>query len=268
MEVTPVKTTISSESHHWYKRDGSPCHEIANASKKGEMRGVTLRDARKLDLVPSVTTVCNIMSKPGLDLWKQKQVLMAALTLPLIDGESLDDYSARVMKDASEQGKAAAERGTRIHGSIERYMQGLDFIPEDVAFVSSAVAELDKITENGTAGWSVEKSFYHNGYGGKVDLHSPDGIVLDFKTKEFEPGTDAKKLTWPEQAYQLAAYRMGLKLPTARCFNVYVSVNNPGLAVTYEWPEPEIKKGEQIFLACLKLWQLIKGYTTQDAFPG
>jgi hypothetical protein len=68
-----------SESGHWYKKDGSPAY--TTIGKTGE-RATTLRDARKLGLLPSVTTINGMLSKAGLDTWKQQQVLLAALTLP------------------------------------------------------------------------------------------------------------------------------------------------------------------------------------------
>ena len=37
-------------SEHWYSRDGRPAYEVESA--KGMMRPTTLRDARKLGLVP------------------------------------------------------------------------------------------------------------------------------------------------------------------------------------------------------------------------
>ena len=247
--------TIASESHHWYQQDGTPCYEVPNKSNGG-MRATTLRDAKKLNLVPSVTTVLNILAKPGLEQWKQKQVLMSALTLPKIDGETLDEYAARVLQDGAEQAKQAAETGTRIHGSIECAIQGNSYPEVDIPYVGAALAEMRKLNVNG---WAVEKSFARNGYGGKVDLHSPEGIVIDFKTKEFAPEIPADKLVWPEMSVQLSAYRLGLGMPSARCFNVIVSVNNPGLAVTYEWPEEKLKQAEAIFLATLKVWRLVKG---------
>ena len=43
-----------AESTHWYDKEGNPAYEVE--AKKGGMRPTTLRDARVLDLVPSVTS--------------------------------------------------------------------------------------------------------------------------------------------------------------------------------------------------------------------
>ena len=48
----------ASESNHWYTRDGVPQYTVE--AKKGGQRNTTLRDARVMNLVPSVTTVLNV----------------------------------------------------------------------------------------------------------------------------------------------------------------------------------------------------------------
>ena len=118
-------TTIiarSAESVHWYRKDGGPQYTVK--AKDGSDRPTTLRDARKMDLVPSVTTILKIAAKPGLEAWKQEQMLLAALTLPRLDGESEKDLVARIVADSKETAKQAAERGTRIHEEVETHFAG------------------------------------------------------------------------------------------------------------------------------------------------
>ena len=79
----------ASESLHWYTRGGDPMYQVQAA--KGGMRATTLRDARKLNLIPSVTTIMSCAAKPGLEAWKLNQMLLAALTLPRRDDESCAD---------------------------------------------------------------------------------------------------------------------------------------------------------------------------------
>jgi len=119
-------TTIiarSAESVHWYKQDGGPQYTVK--AKDGSDRPTTLRDARKLNLVPSVTTILKIAAKPGLEAWKQEQMLLAALTLPRNAGETEKDLIARIVADSKETAKRAAERGTRVHESIEAWFEGV-----------------------------------------------------------------------------------------------------------------------------------------------
>jgi hypothetical protein len=75
-------------------------------AKNGNQRPTTLRDARALDLVPSVTTVLNVAAKPGLEAWKQRQLLLAALTLPRSEEEAEDNYLDRIIRDSREEGQS------------------------------------------------------------------------------------------------------------------------------------------------------------------
>lgn len=198
-------------SGHWYTQDGSPAYRVIG--KNGVERNTRLTDARERGLVPSVTTISGLLAKPGLSNWLQQQVLLAALTLPRAEGESEENWLQRVMSDAKSTGRDAADRGTRLHGMLESFYQGkLIEFPNYVYRVNSALE-----SHFGPANWEAERSFSWGNYGGKVDLIA-DNIVVDFKSKE----GDLSKITpYHEQIMQLAAYRMGLNKPTARCANVY-----------------------------------------------
>ncbi len=261
------KKEIASDSGHWYSADGSPAYTIKG--KNGVERSTTLRDARKLGLLPSVSTITGMLPKPGLDAWKQRQVLLAALTSPAqADGESHDDYIARIMADAAEQARVAREKGTAIHGAIERHLQGQRVEPEYQVFVDAA---LNKLLNHLSAYhddlkfdvFEAEKSFACDlGYGGKVDLHSRAlNVVADFKTKEFDEGHG--KLAWDEHLIQLEAYRKGLGMPDARMLNIFVSTSVPGLVEVVEHPNSD-PWAWQVFRDCLTLWQTLKKYKTNQ----
>ena len=103
-------TLIQRESpSHWYLPDGTPYHEVVRADGNGT-RAVTLRDARKVNALPSVTNILGILAKPALDAWKQEQAILAALTLPKRDDEPLDAFARRVVDDMGEQVRAMAKR--------------------------------------------------------------------------------------------------------------------------------------------------------------
>lgn len=239
----------ASESTHWYAKDGSPCYTVVG--KNGKERNTTLRDARQLALVPSVTTILKSAAAPGLEQWKMNQVLLAALTMPRIEGEPEPDYIARILRDSKEQGKKAAERGTIIHGALEKAYTGIEVAPEFQPYVDGTMASI-KATFGGQE-WSAEKSFAHEfGFGGKVDLHSSE-VVIDFKTKEFTE--DKLPDAYDEHFLQLAAYRAGLGYPMARCANVFVSVTVPGLVHIVEHSSEDLFRGWSMFSHLLKYWQ-------------
>jgi len=245
-----AKEPRASESNHWYTRDGVPMYTVEAA--KGGQRNTTLRDARKLNLVPSVTTILNVAAKPGLTQWLQKQVLLAALTLPRMKDEPEDEFIARIIDDSKEQGRAAADAGTEIHASIQGFYEGQPVTrhQEHITGCTRAISDVF-----GLHGWIAERAFGHElGFGGKVDLHSPQGVVIDIKTKEF---TDPEKVdAYDEHLMQLAAYRVGLGMPEARCANVFVSRSVPGLTRLVEWSQEDLARGWQMFVALLNFWQL------------
>jgi hypothetical protein len=251
-------TTHASEAQHWYDpKDGSPAYEVRGAN--GLMRPATLRDARKLGLVPSVTGIINCCAKPGLIRWCEQQVLLAAMTLPRSPDEPESDWMARVMRDSKEQAKKAAERGTAIHAAIQGFFE--DYAPQPGHF-DHCIGVRDILqTYFGRSGWVAEKAFAHPlGFGGKVDLHAMGNpeVVADFKTKEFGPDDDLK--TWDEHAMQLAAYREGLGMPLARCAIVYVSVTVPGLARVLEISQAELANGWAMFQGLLQYWKAKNEY--------
>ena len=168
----------AAESVHWYRKDGTPQYTVIG--KDGKERASTLRDARKMDLVPSVTTILKTIYKPALEVWKQEQLLLAALTLPKQPNETEKSFIARVMYDSKETGRLAADRGTEIHESIEKYYR-----EEPVEHIKICEGfDLQVVETFGNVDLIPEESF-GGGFGGKVDLHDRmfegKGLVLDIK---------------------------------------------------------------------------------------
>lgn len=244
-------------AEHWYTREGAPAYEVL--AKSGQPRATTLADARKIGLVPSVTTVLAVLAKPALESWKVRQGILAALTLGREPGEPDDAYLARVMADSQQQAKDAAAEGTRIHDAIEADFQGRRFDPRYEPHVAAVHAELRALFP-GVTDWVAERSFASPlGFGGKVDLHSPStGITVDHKGKDGD-FSDGKRLAY-DQHYQLAPYNRGLGLPLAPCANLFVSRTHPGKVKGHVWTEKEISAGWGVFDAALTVWQRLRGF--------
>jgi len=245
----------ASEAGHWYTRQGEPAYTTKGSS--GAHRPTTLRDARRLNLVPSVTTILNVAAKPALVVWMQRQVLLAALTLPRRTEEPEDIWIARIMDDSKEQGRAAADAGTEIHAAIQAFYSGTVHKGQE-EHVKGCVNTIRSHFDDRP--WVSERSFSHEaGFGGKCDLHAPagggskDAVVLDVKTKEF---TSAQSVDgYDEHLMQLSAYRVGLGIPQARCANVFVSRNVPGLVKVVEWSADDLERGWKMFFSLLTFWQ-------------
>jgi hypothetical protein len=242
---------------HWYL-DGKPKYTIIGAN--GKERDTTLRDAKKFGYFPSVTTVMDIMDKPGLNVWLQDRVLESALTMTRIFGEPDKAFIARIKQDSKELSTLARDEGVRIHDSLESAFKDrtIDQRYRTICNkVKGSVCEYFGTSD----GWIAETSFSHPmGFGGKVDLHNTN-IVADFKTKEeFKIGKNGKvvKMAYDEHCMQLAAYAHGLEMPKARLVNIFVDYD--GNTIFHEWQEEEIARAWEMFCLILKLWKLTKRY--------
>lgn len=249
------------ESTHWYTKTGEAAYTVTG--KNGQERNTTLKDARKLGLVPSVTTIIGEANKYGLNKWIQEQVLLAALTLPRIDGEPEQEYINRIITDSQEQAKKARERGTQIHAWVQQGFECLWGEIEGEPFDYYVAARTTLELEFGEKRWLCETPFSYDRYGGKVDLHlpreywgngvSPDftyGAVIDIKTTD-KPLANLK--TWDEHAMQLSAYREGLGLPNAQCGILYVCTK--GVDARLVWiEEKDLLRGWNMFQGLLDYW--------------
>ncbi len=253
-----VSNDIATSQGHWYEMStGAPCYTIVG--KNGVERHTTLRDARVMNLAPSVTTVTKCAAAPGLLNWQIDQAIMAALTLTRLDRESDDEFISRVKRDSKEQAKKAAERGTEIHGALERHYQGKPVDGEMWPFVKATTLNLKMWF--GDIAWDPERSFAHPlGYGGKCDLHAKaERIVVDFKGKDFEDPADCK--LYDEHLMQGAAYLEGFGLREGGRFaNCFISRNKPGLVCIVEAKPEEIARGWRMFRTLLSYWQEAHAY--------
>ena len=156
---------FTSESGHWYDQDGEPMYTIIGAN--GKERNTTLRDAKSLGLVPSVTTIIGMIAKPSLENWKIDQALKSALSLERYEDESLESFTYRCKQDSKQISLKAASEGTKIHAMIEKGFLG----KRKTKPYNIIKAWLDENYPNEE--WIAEDSFCaDSGYGGKIDLYS------------------------------------------------------------------------------------------------
>lgn len=240
-----MQTQRAAEGGHWYTREGEQVATVTGS--KGQPVKPDLRHARKLDLAPGCTTIIKSAASPGLQVWKEKQVLLAALTLTRQPEETDEAFVHRVMEDASRQAREAAEAGTLLHAEIE------SAINSETA--SPVVCEVQECIggQFGLRHWRTEMPCVSRfGYATKSDLSCVDGegIVLDVKTKE---GALTPQL-WDEHLMQLAATREALGLPQAVCGIVFVRRDAIEAAVAVA-TEEEVQRGWRMFAALLRYWQ-------------
>jgi hypothetical protein len=233
----------------------------------GKLRATSVKDAKKLNLFPSYSTIVQaVLAKPGLDVWKQTQLLDACSETPY---DMFDDagWRKKVIHKSATKSRKASDRGTEIHDKLEQaILQGIDSFKDDIdrPFIEPVYNfVINKMKGKLDVEIIPEASFVHPlGYGGKVDLHSPtdDGWVLDFKTKDFTEDNIDKVAVFTEHTMQLAAYREGLKIPRAKCYNLFISISTPGLFKLIEHDEIAVKQHFEMFCCLLKFWQLNKQF--------
>ena len=242
---------------HWYTQDAKPCHWIEMAN--GKQRDTTLRDARKLGLYPSVTTIIGLLDKPALNNWKVNQVLLAAMTLPAIENEPIDKFSERVMRDAFKESNDARDRGTLIHDCLEMLVldKPRDKFPSDIQEIARvALLEVLRYCKAHRQDFISEATVVGDGYGGMIDLHN-DEFLIDYKGKDIKDVT--AKMAYPEHCMQLAAYDAALG-GGRRLINVFIDRTEPGKVVIHEWKHEDAEKELARFRLLVQLWQISKNY--------
>jgi len=225
---------------HFYDENGNACFEVQKKTgKPGEMRKANITDAKNNGWFPSATTILEVISKKGLDDWKQNQVALAARRL-LGDGKlpfnlADDAYCGAVKKAAFTQVNDAADLGTAVHKALEEGLQDKDYDKTYAIYVESVRELLTKleivITEHELR--LVNKDFK---YAGTTDgvFTCPQGYgIIDFKTCKSVKGVPMdSRDTWAQQiaAYHVAKFK---EMPSALNpkiigVNIAISTTEPG----------------------------------------
>lgn len=254
---------------HYYTLTGDSCHEVTG--KNGKVRPTNVRDARELNLVPSVTTIMDAKAKPALVVWLQNQLLEAAMASPFnMHSDHPAYWKKKMIQESRKVGEKAAKRGNEIHDAMEKFFVNMEYDDveqESIPYVEEAIQLLLYTFPDYM--WYPENSFAHvDGFGGRVDLWGADinnnCVIIDFKTKD---KTDVRDMVqYDDHCTQLAAYQRGLQLPdNTRRFNLFISVNpeTPGLCKLVECTK--FDKYIDIFYSLLKLWQLTNNHIPRGA---
>jgi len=250
--------------HFYDAKTAAPRYEVPCSTKEG-MRPARISDARKHGWYPSVTEIMNVLAKPGLEQYKINQAILAALTLPRIEGEPDDDLLKRIKHDAKEHAKQAALKGEEIHDAVAAIYDGRGIYHFDATVRDCAEKVRNYLDAMGLHSFTAELPFVdpRYGYGGRVDLVDREKqVILDLKTTEKHLDRDSKekKLNWPEHKTQLAAYGHAIFGREFDCdfraINIYVDYS--GHVTHHEW---ELNYSDFIlFENTLLIWKIKKNY--------
>ncbi len=245
---------ITAETNaHWYTATGEPRYDA------------TLRDARKENLLPSATSILKLWPKGALESWKQEQLILSALTLPRLGGESLDAFAHRIVADGQSQAKTTAQWGTRFHDLAERLHKGevAVYTPPDMYNTFVHYEEWFNSNANEVIRCEHNVVNLEKGYAGKLDLLAllNDGRLAlgDIKSRSVKNG---KAVYYDEQPMQLVAYGQALppqERPDAY-FSVIINRDKPEPPYVKWWEPLEMVDAWLNFLALLNLWKRVNRF--------
>ena len=251
---------------HWYTATGKPRHTIQKSDGTGE-RNTTLRDAKKYRLIPSVTTLLGMFAKPGLDRWKQDQLLRIAYDHPKLTGESFEGFADRCLVMHEQPVEEAADFGTRIHDAIEKYFEGVPVDQDLVEYVNPAFRWKQ---ENQLTFIEREKILVNmeHGFAGTVDIvgNGAEGqkFIVDWKTRKTKP--KVKITSYDFQVHQIAAYAATywgedqVEQMQVHGANCYISSTEPGRFEVIKYSPEELRDAWRVFKGVCRIWRSLKGY--------
>lgn len=226
--------------------------KIPKKSGKGD-KSPTIRDAKELGFVPSVTTVTDLISKPFLLQWLQTQAFDSAWEsahTPMPKDEAWSYY-----QKTSAQ---ARDKGTLLHDRMSR----LESCPE----TKPALAWIESRNYLRTM---HEIEFATNRFGGTIDflgvieepvdpLDVPLVDLIDFKfvTSDRKP--------YDTELWQISAYRQSLFMRNAarvrNAYNLYISQSTGEILNEHCWTFGDHQRGFTTFCRILDTWAAINNW--------
>jgi hypothetical protein len=248
--------------------------------------GAGMREARKLDLVPSVTTILEIINKEYLNKWKIDRHLSIAAYNHDIDMYTGDFESYKIaIKNEFKSNTTAVDFGNKIHNDLENIVNfyknneySILMLPKiDSVGRESLILGHDLVKEIFVGivalkanGFNTEIQITGSGYSGTIDLmiETKERVfIFDYKTqnKELE-----KMCKYKEWIMQLAAYakavQRNIKKPVS-VYNIIINRNYEYKFVKYSYKE--LCHGWRMFKSAFQLWQEYnKFYVTERGKNG
>ncbi len=260
-------------SEHWYTVDGKAAHSQPTKSKtaKNPNRPTTIKDAKALKLLPSVTSILKLIHNEPLQRWKYRKVVEACFNRPPVGDEELDGYTDFILNKAFDEADEAAQLGTKIHNCIETLIKGGDtaFDKSIIDYAESAINRVE------TLGIKVVESEFvtanrHYGYAGTTDIafRANERLtgILDFKSKRTK--NDEPVVPSFGHAAQIAAYyasywkeqwmECGFNLAVG--YNIYISTTEQGRIDVVKYDSQTLEKEWEMFEHACGIWRYKNSY--------
>ena len=256
---------MQETTSHFYDLSGNPAHTIIG--KNGKSRPTTIRDAKALRLLPSVTTIAKILSKPQLSTWRERQVAKAALHyVRQPEEEENDALFDRIRAAAFIQVFEAADLGTNIHAALERHFSDEPYDPAYAVYVEA----VDKLMQSENIHVVQRELTLVNpleGYAGKADLilDTPRGMAIgDYKTRRSKPEYPMEP--YDDQAMQIAAYVQAHfgEIKGKAGINIYISSTEPGRVEATWYDDAQLAEELEVFRSLCAIWRIRKGFDARQ----
>ena len=184
---------------HYYDKQGRPHFDVGPTK------------AKKEGYLFSVNEQFRMLSKPGLEIWKENELAKAAFHEPPRDEESEAEFVRRVKGARYARTSGAADLGTNVHQEIENILEGskeLEDVPDHLyPYVAPAIVYIRK---KGFVIEHIEKvvvSEDHT-FAGTCDLigktKGGQPFVADWKTKKSQ--ANKPFAPYDENRWQIASY--------------------------------------------------------------
>lgn len=232
-------------------------------------------DARFYDIsgvgrLPSVTTILQVISKPGLYVWQAKQgtakanIVMAKLLRmsPLLHDAMIAELGDDFFKDGAKQAAEAADYGKQAHSIIESILKAapeegqsniwlLEDKPEPVAKAVESFSRWQDRTKFQLIKAESQVFSKKFGYAGTADaIGIVDGVVtlLDWKTS---------KGIYPEYKLQTVAYKYAAEEMSGEKISrvMICRFGKDGSFEDYEVPQGEHASLFDTFIDAKRLWE-------------
>ena len=249
---------------HYYTRSGEKAYTVIG--KNGIERDTNIGDARKLNLLPSVTTILAVLDKPQLNKWSREKVLEAVIEVGDIGDYhgGREEWEKEVWSVYKQKTTVYSTKGSEVHQKLEGYFKTGELEVEDEELLLPAIEVVQSLGYNIA---EAEPSFASEaGYGGQIDLIlHPDAdekpvAIIDFKTRQGEKLD--KRSIYDSYLMQISAYRYAVE-PDADCYNLLISQTHPGVTYLHKYEEEELERGLQQFLTLLEYWKLVNNYQSE-----
>ena len=253
-----TRLVTTDQAGHWYTEEGESAHVILGAN--GKERNTTVADARKLGLLPSVTSVIGIKNKPELETWKQEQVIRACIKFKKEEDELDEQYAKRIMLEAKKTTTDAATHGSLMHEAMEHILLGREH-SKDERLAPYIRTFKQWANDNIEKTYWCEKALVGAGYAGRCDayvrMRGIGDAIIDLKNRKVNPKYDP---FYDTDCAQLWAYRIASENPQAACVSVVLASNDPESIKHHVWDEEELDQAGIAFQAMLKVWSWAKQY--------